>query len=287
MEYGAEIWGHRKYAAMESVHNRACRFMLNAPNKAPNAAVHGDSGWITPLVKQHIAMARMWHRLSQMPASRLARRVLDVQFTFPRRNNWAQRVKQLFLQYGLTELSDLNICENFSKKTLITKLKEKSLAKAKTTWQAELDREKAKCGNGGNKLRLYRDLKPDFNGATYVKQYMSRRERRVLFQFRAGCAPIQMEIARYNKNGYVPPAQRICPVCNLEPEDETHFLVRCPIYKDTRSELFKSAVDFNVGFINFSDREKAIFVLSEPDIAKETARACNKMLCLRTDVLMD
>jgi hypothetical protein len=131
---------------------------------------------------------------------------------------------------------------------------------------------------GVNKLWLYRDLNPTLNGADYVHYYMNRHERRILFQFRAGCAPIQLELGRYGRNGYVPPTEWLCPVCESEMEDETHVLIRCPLYIMIRSELFSTVLQSDNSFINLSDREKVVYLLSEPHIAKDTARACSQIL---------
>jgi hypothetical protein len=34
--------------------------------------------------------------------------------------------------------------------------------------------------------------------------------------------------------------KRICPLCNIEPEDEIHFILKCPKLDECRKELFSN-----------------------------------------------
>ncbi len=43
--YSAGIWGLRDFAKLNSILNRAGRFLLGAPSKTPNLAVQGEVGW--------------------------------------------------------------------------------------------------------------------------------------------------------------------------------------------------------------------------------------------------
>ena len=45
INYGASIWGCRRFSCVKAVQNHALRFFLGVGSYAPNAAVNGDSGW--------------------------------------------------------------------------------------------------------------------------------------------------------------------------------------------------------------------------------------------------
>ena len=43
----------------------------------------------------------------------------------------------------------------------------------------------------------------------------------------------------------IPPENRICEICFQEVEDETHFLLKCPLYNIERTELLDSLAENN------------------------------------------
>ena len=60
-------------------------------------------------------------------------------------------------------------------------------------WTADINRENARTGNGGNKLRFYRTFKQVFNVESYCKIIFNRSHRGALAKFRSGTAPIAIE----------------------------------------------------------------------------------------------
>ena len=45
INYGAAIWGQRRFWAINAVQQRAMKYYLGLPKRAPNAAATGDTGW--------------------------------------------------------------------------------------------------------------------------------------------------------------------------------------------------------------------------------------------------
>ena len=64
--------------------------------------------------------------------------------------------------------------------------------------------------------------------------------RRSLSRFRLSCHPLEIEIGRHKG---IDREYRICQLCNVETEDEYHFLLRCPAWTYLRKrylpEIFK------------------------------------------------
>ena len=52
----------------------------------------------------------------------------------------------------------------------------------------------------------------------------------------------KIRISNSNLNIYkkLPVEKRICPLCNIEPEDEMHFILKCPKLDECRKELFSN-----------------------------------------------
>ena len=83
-----------------------------------------------------------------------------------RRNckNWNFRVNHSFEEAN-THAEDLRINSHNIKERIFTHFHEKF----KSSWQNDVNRDTARNGNGGNKLRRYKTFKTDYVIETYVK----------------------------------------------------------------------------------------------------------------------
>ena len=75
IEYAAAVWGNNDFSCINSVQNRACHFFMGVSKFTPNSAVHSDMGWKSTVHKQHLCIARLWHRLSNMDQYRVVSQV--------------------------------------------------------------------------------------------------------------------------------------------------------------------------------------------------------------------
>ena len=48
IDYNAAIWGTKSMSCINAVQNRACRYFLGLGRYAPNDAINGDMGWLSP-----------------------------------------------------------------------------------------------------------------------------------------------------------------------------------------------------------------------------------------------
>merc|ERR1712121_249686 len=108
------------------------------------------------------------------------------------------------------------------------------------------------------KLRYYNLYKSEKNVEDYLLLDLTKFQRSILAQYRCGILPLQIEVGRYRN---IELSQRICPMCNLEVEDEIHFLLTCNSYAEIRSKLFKDASSFDCLFSNFNVFEKFTFLM--------------------------
>ena len=100
----------------------------------------------------------------------------------------------------------------------------------------------------GNKEWTYREYKNVLRQTTYVKCNIDRGHRRVLAKFRSCNLPLAIETGRYN-GPKIRVSERLCKYCHMDLiEEETHFLVDCEFYSDTRFNLFQSAQIINNTF---------------------------------------
>ena len=59
----------------------------------------------------------------------------------------------------------------------------------------------------------------------YILSNIPKYKRSILCQLRIGILPLEIETGRYSRKKL---EERICKLCQLDVEDETHFLCVCP-----------------------------------------------------------
>ena len=69
--------------------------------------------------------------------------------------------------------------------------------------------------------------------AHYIRSPINTRHRIALTKLRLSNHKLVIETGRYSRP-FKKPAERICPICKIEMEDEYHFLNICPAYQEKR-----------------------------------------------------
>ena len=134
-------------------------------------------------------------------------------------------------------------------------------------WRSEIyDRNNKQ---GGNKLRTYRLFKDNISLEKYLL-ILNEDERRVLTKFRVSAHNLEIEKGRYIG---VKTEDRICKLCNTGVEDETHFLLQCPVLENKRTQIINNIKNVNTNFNNLPNKSKLIWLMSSEDnfIIKNTS----------------
>lgn len=94
----------------------------------------------------------------------------------------------------------------------------------------------------GNKLRNYRIYKNQFTKERYLDVLYHLPYRKAFSKLRLSCHNLNIEVGRrVHKLDRLQPHQRICTLCNLNAcEDEAHFIIECPFYREQRSILISN-----------------------------------------------
>ena len=284
IEYGAAIWGQKSYSCINAVQNRASRYFLGLGKRAPNLATQGDIGWRLPEDRQWLCIVRHWLRLCNMNDTRMCKKVFQwcKMHASLRTKNWIFRCETYFKRMDLRQLLNIDCgitCDQI-KQVLISSQN----AEREKKWLEGLNREKAKQGTGGNKLRVYRSFKQYFRVENYVKMNMSKKYRKAIAMFRAGVAPINVELMRYGP-GSKPVNERKCFVCKDNVEDECHVITQCPLYADIREHMFHQISSHDARFNELSSFEKLCYVMSDDGHIRTTAKACYDILQRRKCIL--
>ena len=91
----------------------------------------------------------------------------------------------------------------------------------------------------------------------YLKDIYNIKYRSALTKLRLSNHPLFIETGRHSR---IERPQRLCPFCLTMIEDEIHFLIQCPIYKELRDKHLPITVLDN---IEISDKEKFHYILKQ------------------------
>ena len=96
---------------------------------------------------------------------------------------------------------------------------------------------------------------------------MSKFERSLITKIRISAHSLAIETGRYCKPKILA-NERFCKFCKDQVEDEIHFLLHCPLYKDIRENysIFKK--------VNKEDDIKSVAFLLNPDNLVDTKQIC-------------
>ena len=122
-------------------------------------------------------------------------------------------------------------------------------------WKQYINNDKRKDISMGNKLRCYRTFKTNYSTEKYLLNCNNYTFRSNICRLRISCHKLFIETGRYlPKKDRLKAEERICKYCNLgEVEDELHFLLRCNLYSNERSDLISKMSNLYNNFSELSD----------------------------------
>ena len=136
--------------------------------------------------------------------------------------------------------------------------------------------------NGG-KLQLYNKIKTHISQETYLYLKNSK-HRQCIAKLRTSAHCLAIETGRYQNQK---PEERICKFCNLgDKEDETHFLLKCPLYNNIRNQHLTPILEKNPQTLSLAAFDKTVWLLAAPDltIQQEIGKYCYLSFNLRYKV---
>ena len=122
-------------------------------------------------------------------------------------------------------------------------------------------------GGPGHKLRTYALMKTEVGLENYLNVIRNVSVRTQFSKFRLSDHNLEIEKGRHR--GIVA-AQRFCPFCKYKVENEIHFLLECPIYKELREAdpIFRVGPVRRIDGAGVSEEERFASLVSKgPQIA--------------------
>ena len=261
-DYGSEVFGFHEFQSLEKTHSRAIRAFIGVPRSTPVPGMRAEMNWLEPRSRTQLRMVRMFHRISNLPESRLTKKILRWDFKISREVNfatWSKEIENILSRNSLRELFVSNI---FDLTTTIKSLQSSLLKK-------DLEKFHGQC-QIMPKLRTYNRVAIFNSNKCYLTKPLSFIQRKFLAKLRLGVLGLRIETGRYERPRRLP-EERICRQCTLgTTEDEAHFILHCPRHTLLRNDLLTnlSLEDFT----NLNENEKLKFLLNDPTIVKQTAQ---------------
>jgi hypothetical protein len=269
--YGSEVWGTSmvnkinkeehilfnlsKNMKQENVHIQFCKFSLGVGKRTTNIAVLRELGRYPLLLEVILNIFRYFKYLLKSEDVLLSESLkVSKSLKSLNINSWYGSIESLtqYINIDVEKVKNMKI-----------DLKQKY----NFVWRSEIyDRNNKQ---GGNKLRTYRLFKDNISLEKYLL-ILNEDERRVLPKFRVSAHNLEIDKGRYIG---VKTEDRICKLCNTGVEDETHFLLQCPVLENKRTQIINNIKNLNTNFNNLSNKSKLIWLMSSEDnfIIKNTS----------------
>ena len=98
----------------------------------------------------------------------------------------------------------------------------------------------------------------------FLHQVTNTRHRIALTKLRLSNHKLAIETGRYSRP-FKNPAERICPICKIEMEDEYHFLNICPAYQEKRCSLLDYLEkEYRIKISRMSPNKIFMFLINPP-----------------------
>ena len=122
--------------------------------------------------------------------------------------------------------------------------------------------------NNTGKLRFFSKICSSFEFKTYLKFDIPKYNRSLITKIRISAHSLAIETGRYCKPN-IAANERFCKFCKDQVEDEIHFLLHCPLYKDFRenNSIFKNVFK--------EDDIRSVTYLLNPNNLCNTKQICN------------
>ena len=254
--YVSDFWGalkHPNNSPIERVHLSFMKQLLGVRRQTNTSAVYLELNTVPLLLHARKSAVKNWDRIRQNRCNSLL--IATYEEAVRENLQWISSIKHLFGSSGLLEVYHSQEEATEEKSTpwnlLLIRLTEQFHQLA----MEDINKE-------GGKLQLYKILKTTPHHEKYLSDIQNIRHRTAMTRLRLSSHNLNIETGRHTGTDR---ADRLCTLCKNGIEDETHFLITCPMYEDlrlTHLSDFSHILTDNTK----SDHEKATMLLKNENI---------------------
>ena len=268
--YGSDFWGclkQPKNNPIERFHLMFCKQLLGVRKQTSTDGVLQELGML-PITLYASKMAiKNWERILQEDANSLL--IASHTNAMKEKLPWANNVQQLFSINGMlqTYLSKINDGEEMRNKSMANMIFRRLTDQFNQTSFGVI--------NSSSKMKMLSILKQEPGRETYLNEVTNSKHRIAMTKLRLSGHSLEIETGRYNNTER---ENRLCSYCqtmgNKTIEDEMHFLVSCPMYKELRDNFLPPQIIQNNAL---NEEEKFIQIMTKSD-TKTTANLYTRHL---------
>ena len=258
LSYGSEIWGFGKSKAIERVHLKFCKRLLNVRQNSCNNAIYGELGRFPLFVMRYVNIVNYWLKIinsDNVIISKIYQ--MSLGDCYRGKTNWVSCIKKLLCDYEFS-----NVFDNpnmYNSKWTSSIFKSVVIDNFKQIWFNEV--------SASSVLQLYKTVKDCIGFETYLT-ILPKDLRFFVTRLRISAHSLRIQTDRYCTT-YTPRIDRICKYCNKnEIEDEYHFVINCERYTNIRTKYLNPFYYVRPSMFKFisllkSDDEHILFNLSK------------------------
>ena len=270
--YCSDFWGclnPPKNNPIEKLYLRFCKQLLGVRKQTNTTGVLLELGMIPITIHSIKASTKNWERICKQNCSKL----LTAAYSEAKSTNlpWIDSIKSIFNTNGLlnTFISTTEQRDNKERPSSLVLFQRLCDQFHQTAFNNIKD---------SSRLRFYSILKKDIGRENYLTDITNFKHRQALTKLRLSAHSLEIETGRHknkNKKDKTKREDRICPLCKVGIEDETHFLIKCPVYNEARMKHIQPLLNLHDIAV-----DQAKHVMMQDDL-KPTAKFIYEAFTLR------
>jgi len=227
--YGSEIWGYTFRESIEKVQTLYFKRYLSLSNKASSNAVLGEVGRYHLSVNYFCRCIRYWCRLLHMDSKRYPHACYKMLKIHDENGskNWASHVRMLLFETGFAYAWISQECGDVSH--FMSMFKQRCIDINNQNWHYKI--------TNSYFLSHYASYKSLLQIELYLTSSLDRDLVKTLAKFRCLMHGLKIQKQRFTVKD-IESELLYCKNCSLLlPEDEYHFVLICPKYRESRESL--------------------------------------------------
>ena len=220
LSYGSEVWGFHKANDVEKLRTYFCKRILGVKKSTSNIMVYCELGRLPLYLTRKLKIIKFWLRLMKSNNCILTSCLSEL---ISINDQWILNVKEELCKLGMKYIWDNigNVCLNNNTFTII-----------KQRFNDMYHQELLSKLSSSPRSFLYQYYIDNFCLQYYLCKPILSVYRKQISCIRLSSHSLKIESGRYTNTQR---NNRLCTCCNLNDiEDEFHFILKCPFYKDLR-----------------------------------------------------
>ena len=257
--YGSDYWGCLKPPAnnpIENLYMSFCKQLLGVHKTTTNVGVLLELGLAPIKLNAQKASIKNWERIKDSKANMLL--TSSYKNSVSESLTWTSTIENALEKAGM---GDKFIGESIPTKTVHNEFYKRN----KDIFNQDAF---SAIQNDTSKLRTYALFKEENEMEKYLS-IKNIKHRTSLTRFRLSNHKLMIEKGRH---GNLKPHERLCQVCKDCIEDETHFLITCPLYETLRKPVLDYCNSVKSNFQFYTDKEKLYFIMTSETLLGDVAK---------------